>query len=105
MPSDGSIAYTRIWAESISQARRLLSNQFGKGSVLNVFETSQLSETDQQRQQLDPKDRQISAVKQQTKQITQQANLTKAQRDLTKAQNKLRQVRNPTPTKSAGNEQ
>lgn len=84
-------ARTSITADSLQQARMMLTRIFGDGNVLNTNQVmAEDEEVTEGTKTLSPQELQVKALADQAAQLNQQAKVRKAQIGLSKAQEQLK---------------
>jgi hypothetical protein len=99
---DGSTtARTTITADTVLQAKLMLTRMYGDGNVLSINQMMNEEGVSEGTKTLSPQELQVKSLADKAEDYKQQANAMKARQQMAKAQQDLMKAQNPSRTNSA----
>ncbi len=95
-------ARTTITADTVMQAKLMLTRMYGDGNVLNITQVmSEHEDMTEGTKTLSPQELQVKSLADKAKEYKEQAKAMKARQQMAKAQQDLMKAQNPSRTNSA----
>ncbi len=95
-------ARTTITADTVMQAKLMLTRMYGDGNVLNITQVmSEHEDMTEGTKTLSPQELQVKSLADKAKEYKEQAKAMKARQQMAKAQQDLTKAQNPSGTNSA----